>query len=102
MGFAPPEFYRLRYSELVLILEGYRARHKREMRQRREENAWVVSWLLLPYKGKDTDPLTPDQLMGKKPRGKRESRQKFADAGSSAQAFFEAREAKQKELTDGR
>jgi hypothetical protein len=70
MALAPSEFYRLLYSELVLILEGYRARHKRTMRERREESAWMVSWLLVPHKKADSDPITPDQLMGRKQRGK--------------------------------
>jgi hypothetical protein len=87
-------FYGLLYSELTLILEGCRARHEREMRLRREESAWVVSWLLLPHKSKDADPITPDQLMGRKPRGKQ--RPKFSSPGEAAQAFFAARDAKLK------
>jgi hypothetical protein len=68
LGFAPDAFYRLQYSELILILEGRSARHKRETRERREESAWMVSWLLLPHKKQDADPLTPDMLMGRKRR----------------------------------
>jgi hypothetical protein len=70
MEFTPDAFYRLQYSELILILEGRTVRHRREMRERREESAWVVSWLLMPYKNADADPITPDQLMGRKQRGK--------------------------------
>ena len=70
LGFAPDAFYRLMYSELILILEGRAARHKREVRERREESAWMVSWLLMPHKNVDADPITPDQLMGRKHRGK--------------------------------
>jgi len=70
LGFAPDAFYRLQYSELILILEGRAARHNREIRERREESAWMVSWLLIPHKKADADPITPDQLMGRKPHGK--------------------------------
>jgi len=76
------------------MLEGYRARHRREMRERREESAWMVSWLLLPHKKADADPLTPDQLMGRKQRGR--PTPKFSSPGESAQAFFAARQAKSK------
>ncbi len=71
MGLSPSEFYRLLYSELLLILEGRAARHKREIRERREESAWMVSWLLIPHKKTDADPITPDQLMGRKQPGNR-------------------------------
>jgi hypothetical protein len=98
MGLAPSEFYRLLYSELVLILEGHRERHGRELRERREESAWLVSWLLLPHKGKDADPITPDQLMGRKPRAKAA---KFATDEDAARAFFAAKKAQSKKrLTD--
>jgi hypothetical protein len=82
----PSEFYRLLYSELVLILDGYHARCKREMRLRREENAWVVSWLLLPHKAQDSDPITPDQLMGRKSREQKQ----FASDEERARAFVAA------------
>lgn len=92
MGFTPAQFYALQYSELVLLLEGHRARQKQEARARREENAWVVSWLLLPHKGKDADPITPDQLMGRQPRRLRGKRQqKFASPIAAFDAFFAAR-----------
>jgi hypothetical protein len=90
----PREFYALQYSELILILDGYRERRKREMRERREESAWVVSWLLLPHKGKDAEPITPDQLMGRKPRHKRPQ---FADHRQAAIACFAALKAKSKQ-----
>ena len=103
MGLAPSEFYRLMYSELALIMRGYSERQQRALRQRRKESAWMVSWLLLPYKSADADPITPDQLMGRKTRKK--PAPKFSSPGESAQAFFSARAAKaQKQvrrLTDG-
>jgi hypothetical protein len=102
IGLPPSEFYRLLYSELVLILEGHRARYQREMRERREESAWIVSWLLLPHKATDADPITPDELMGRKARTK--PAPKFATAAESAQAWFAARAAQSKKksarLTD--
>jgi len=94
MGLAPSEFYRLTYSELALIMRGYSERQQRVLRQRREESAWMISWLLLPYKSKNADPLTPDDLLGRKPRKK--AAPKFSSPGEAAQAFFAARAAKQK------
>lgn len=101
MGLPPSEFYRLLYSELILILEGYRARYQREMRERREESAWMVSWLLLPHKKADADPITPDQLMGRKPHGK--PAPVFASDEDKARALLTAfrEKSKQKRLTDG-
>jgi hypothetical protein len=94
------------YSELALIMRGYSERQQRALRQRRKESAWMVSWLLLPHKKEGADPLTPDDLMGRKPRRKRETpAPKFSSPGEAAQAFFAARAAKaQKQvrrLTDG-
>lgn len=101
MALAPSEFYRLLYSELVLILEGYRARHKRVMRERREESAWMVSWLLVPHKKADSDPITPDQLMGRKMRGK--PAPEFASDEDKARALVNAfRAQSKKRLTDGK
>jgi hypothetical protein len=62
----------------------------------------MVSWLLLPHKSKDADPITPDQLMGRKPKSK--PAPKFATAAESAEAWFAARAAqsKKKGLTDGK
>jgi hypothetical protein len=94
MGLPPTEFYRLLYSELVLILDGYRARFQRETRLRREESAWVVSWLLLPHKAQDADPITPDQLMGRKPKGK--PAPEFASDEAKARALVTAFAAKSK------
>ena len=92
MGLTPAQFYALQYSELVLLLEGYRERQKQEALARRAENAWVVSWLLLPHKGKDADPITPDQLMGRKPRRAHAGRAvKFATPVAALDAFFAAR-----------
>jgi len=82
------------YSELALILRGHSERQQRRLRQRREESAWMVSWLLLPYKSSDADPLTPDKLLGRKPRKK--PAPKFSSPGEAAQAFFAARAAKAK------
>jgi hypothetical protein len=95
MGLAPAEFYRLLYSELVLILGGFHARRVRELRERREESAWIVSWLLLPHKAKDANPITPDQLMGRKPKAK--PAPKFATSNEAAIAFFAAQKAKSKQ-----
>jgi hypothetical protein len=102
MGLAPSEFYRLLYSELSLILEGYHARHKREQRERREESAWMVSWLLIPHRKADADPITPDQLMGRKPRGK--PAPAFANDEAKARALVTAfaAQSKKKRLTDGK
>jgi hypothetical protein len=94
MALAPTEFYRLLYSELVLILEGYRARHTRDLRERREESAWMVSWLLVPHKNADSDPITPDQLMGRKPRGK--PAPEFANDEAKARALVAGFAAKSK------
>jgi hypothetical protein len=90
----PTDFYALLYSELTLILEGWRARCSRALRERREESAWLASRLLLPHQKRDADPITPDQLMGRKPRGK--PKLKLADYKESASAFFAALEAKSK------
>jgi hypothetical protein len=100
MAFSPSEFYRLLYSELVLILDGYRARREREIKLRREESAWMVSWLLLPHKAKDADPITPDQLMGRKAKRKKQ----FSSDEEKARALVTAFQAqsKKKRLTDGK
>jgi hypothetical protein len=104
MGLAPSEFYRLLYSELILILEGYRARYQRETRERREESAWMVSWLLLPHKSKDADEevFSPDWLMGCKRHSK--PTPAFANDEDKARALVTAFRAKskQKRLTDGK
>jgi hypothetical protein len=94
MGLAPSEFYALRYSELKLLLAGRADAHKRALRQRREESAWIVAWLLLPHKGPDAEPVTPDQLMGRKPRTA--PARKFASPAQAADAFFSALEAQSK------
>jgi hypothetical protein len=86
---------------LTLILEGHRARQRREAIARREESAWMVSWLLVPYKSADADPITPDQLMGRKPRGK--PTPVFASEEDKARALVAAfaAKSKKKRLTDG-
>ena len=102
MGLAPSEFYRLLYSELVLILEGRRERIAREARARREESAWLGSIFLAPHTPKGRDPITPAELMGRKPRQKPARR--FATMEESAAAWFAEHRAKSKpkELTDGK
>jgi hypothetical protein len=101
VGLPPSEFYRLLYCELVLILEGFRKRHARAARERHEESAWIVSWLLIPHKNADADPITPDQLMGRKPRGK--PAPAFVTDEAKARALVEGFRAQSKEeLTDGK
>jgi len=103
MGLAPSEFYRLLYSELVLLLDGWHERRRRQLRERREESAWVVSCLLWPHQKEGADPITPDQLLGRKERRKARP-PRFADYKESASAFFAALEAKSKqehEVSDG-
>lgn len=102
MALAPSEFYRLLYSELRLIVEGYRARQKRQALERREESAWVVSWLLLPHKAADADPLTPDVLLGRKPHSKRAP--EFSSPEAKARALITAFRAKSEQdgATDGK
>jgi hypothetical protein len=102
MGMATAQFYALTYQELRLILEGRAARCKRDMKTRREESAWLAQWFLLPHKKPGSDPVTPDQLMGRKPREQRGRR--FADMEESASAWFAAYGAKsnQRLLTDGK
>jgi hypothetical protein len=95
---APSEFYRLLYSELALILEGRRERLLRESRRMREESAWLGSIILAPHTPKDGSMITPDQLLGRKPRSK--PAPKFATPGEAAQAFFSARNAKLKKDGD--
>lgn len=100
IGLAPSEFYRLLYSEMVLILDGWRERRRKQLRERREESAWLASRLLWPYQAKDADPITPDQLLGRKPRGAHKPARKFADYKASASAFFDALEAKSKQKSE--
>ena len=100
-GLPPSEFYRLLYCELVLILEGFRKRHARAARERHEESAWMVSGLLKPHKKADADPITPGQLMGRKPRGK--PAPVFESDEAKARALVEGfRAQSKKELTDGK
>ena len=100
MALAPSEFYALTYCELVLICEGHAARNRRELIARREESAWAVSWLLLPHKGADADPITPDQLMGKGVKGKGKD---FANDEDKARALVKAFRAKsEKRKRDGK
>jgi hypothetical protein len=73
IGLAPSEFYALSYCELRLIMEGYRERQKKEIEGRRELGAWILQWLLLPYKKEDADPITIDTLLGRKPKGKKKA-----------------------------
>lgn len=87
IGLAPSEFYSLLYSELLLILEGYRDRSKRESRYRQENTAWALSWLLAPYHKEGAEPISMDQILGRKQR--KQSR-RFANMEESAQAWFEA------------
>jgi hypothetical protein len=93
----PAAFYRLKYAELALILEGYAARRKQAARERREESAWAVSWLLLPHRSKDADPITPAQLMGLKPKVKRQAH--FASPEAAARAFVAAHATQKKAVT---
>jgi hypothetical protein len=95
------QFYALTYCELALILKGCGERRKREMRERREETAWALTWLLLPHQSKDADPLTVDHILGRK--GRKPVRRRFASMEESAQAYFAALAAKsdQRLLTDG-
>lgn len=89
MGLAPSEFYRLQYCELVLLLDGYRARLKQEARRMRYESAWLAHIYLLPHTAKDADPITPAQLLGWKPRRKKAARH-FATPVAALDAFFAA------------
>jgi hypothetical protein len=52
-----------------------------------------VSWLLLPHKAPDADPITPDQLLGKKVRS---SGKDFANEEARARAFVAALSTKSK------
>ena len=91
------QFYALTYCELELILKGCADRRKRELRDRREEHAWMIYWLLLPYQKKDADePLTIDGIMGRKPRTRKPAR-RFASMEDSAQAWFAASAAQSKQ-----
>ena len=90
------QFYALTYHELELILRGRHARRRREMRERQEEHAWVLTWLLLPHQKDGADPLTVDAIMGRKSRAPRRTR-KFASMEESAQAWFAAYEAQSKQ-----
>jgi hypothetical protein len=87
MGLAPSEFYRLQYCELVLMLQGYSDRIKHEARRARYESAWLGHIYLLPHTAKDTEPLTPAQLLGRKPRKKAKP---FPTAIAALDAFFAA------------
>lgn len=63
----------------------------------------MVSWLLLPHKKEDADPITPNQLMGRKERGK--PAPVFASDEDKARALltaFRAQSKKKKRLTDGK
>lgn len=98
IGLAPSEFYSLLYSELLLLLEGHRDRARRELRQRQENTAWALSWLLAPYHKEGTEPISMDQILGRKPRRKV---RRFATMEESAQAWFEAYN-KAKESNNGK
>ena len=71
MGRPITEFYKLKYCELTLILEGYQKRLKSEWRLQREESAWLAHIFLLPHTKKDGDPITPAKLLGRKERKRR-------------------------------
>lgn len=88
IGLAPSEFYRLQYCELVLLLDGYRARIKHEARRARNESAWLGHIVLLPHTPKGVEPLTPAQLLGHKPRKK--TVRTFATPIAAFDAFFAA------------
>jgi hypothetical protein len=88
MGVAPSEFYRLQYSELVLLLDGYRDRLKFESRRARYESAWLGHIFLLPYTPKDGEPLMPAQLLGESRRKKAAPR--YATPAAALDGFFEA------------
>lgn len=86
---------------MTLILEGWHKRRRDEAVARREESAWAVSWMLVPHKNPDADPITPDQLMGRKPRGK--PAPVFESDEAKARALVAALRAKsEKRLTDGK
>ena len=88
MGLAPSEFWSLRYIEIRLLLEGWRDRRREDLKLRRELAAWQIQWSLLPHTGKDADPITVDQLLGRKPRT---PRRRFTSPAEAADAFFAAR-----------
>ncbi len=88
---SPAQFYALTYAELVLILAGRTEARKRALKERQEEHAWMLTWLLLPHQDKDAEPVTVDQIMGRKPRGKR--RVRFTNMEESASAWFAAYQA---------
>lgn len=70
------------------MLQGYRDRIKHEAQRARWESAWLGHLYLLPYTPKDTDPVTPAQLLGRKPRKKKP--QPFATPIAALDAFFAA------------
>jgi hypothetical protein len=102
MAIAPTEFYRLQYSELVLMLTGYHERVARERENLHREAAWLGHLFLLPYTPKDHPVLTPGDLLGLKPRKQRGAPVEFGSAHEAASAFFAARKARlKKERNDG-
>lgn len=90
MGLAPSEFYALQYSELELMMRGHRERQRDDWNAQKELGAWMIWWLLLPYKKEDSDPISMDAILGRQPR---RAVKKFANGIEAAQAFFAAREA---------
>jgi hypothetical protein len=103
MGLAPSEFYRLLYSELVLILRGNRERAEREARRAHAESAWLGHLILLPYTPKGEKPLTPKQLLARPTKKHKSKTMAFPDSDSAARAFFAAHKAKSNQVvTDGK
>lgn len=62
MQYTPEEFRRLRYCELVLILDGYRRRVKGEREAAKWGRAWLGTVIALSAGAKD---VTPAKLLGK-------------------------------------
>ena len=88
IGMSAAQFYALQYCELELILQGHRERSRREWRERHEEHAWVLWWMLLPHQSKDADdPLTIDKILGRKPRS---IGRQFANDEDKARALISA------------
>jgi len=58
---APSEFWRLTYAELNLVLEGCGERRQREMKIRRNMDAWLAAIIVQPHV---KEQITPAMLLG--------------------------------------
>ena len=83
IGISPAVFGGLYVCELALIVDGYRARQKREAEAARWGRAWLAQWVLIAG-GAEPANVTPAKLLGIKTRSRRAREWQKTDTAADA------------------